>query len=159
MGSDLNRQGKQPPLDSASNWWWLKDQVTWKHIHRNYFNNNRLVGAAMLMVGCSVRAATVAWPTSLPWQRAASRAGLLLQLGKPQLPPKPCQQVATSPSARAQWLEGQKLSHAPKAVLCYTPHTAEPVYIKPFLVFLSRKSAANRWRQMCLSRSVSQILT
>lgn len=98
----------------------------------------------------------MAQPTPIPRQRAASRAGLLLQLGKPQPLPKPCQQVDTSPS---RWLEGQKLSRAPTAVLGCTPHAAEPVYTKPFLVFLSRKSAANRRRQMCLSRSVSQSLT
>lgn len=32
--------------DSASNWWCLKDQITWMSIHRNHFNNDRLAGAA-----------------------------------------------------------------------------------------------------------------
>lgn len=54
---------------------------------------------------------------------------------------------------------GQNLSHASKAVLHCTPRTAAPVYIKPYFVFLCRKSAAHRWRQTCLSRRVSRSLT
>lgn len=115
-------------------WWWWGDHASCQGSQQSRANSSTLAEGSQQ-------------------SRAAAAAG------KPQPLPKHCQQVATSLSVRAQWLEGQNLSRAPKAVLCYTPHTAEPVYIKPLLVCLSRKSTANRWRQMCLSRSVSQSLT
>lgn len=120
------------------------------------------VGAAMATgreAMLSIRAAVVAWPAPLPWQRAAAEQGCGYSWASRGRLPKPCQRVAASRSARARRREGAKLSHASKAVLCYTLHTAASVYIKPFFVFLSRKNAANRWKQTCLSRRVSRRLT
>lgn len=42
------RWSQQTPLESASNWGWLKSQVTWKQIYINHINSYKLVGAAMV---------------------------------------------------------------------------------------------------------------
>lgn len=54
---------QQTPLESASNWGWLKGQVICKQIHINHINSYKPAGAAMVDDGQP-------WPAPLPWHRS-----------------------------------------------------------------------------------------
>lgn len=77
------------------------------------------------------------------------RASIATVRACPQLYPGIGQAVASCWSPVSEWLlpcqqerssgRGQKISHASKMVLCYTPHTILPVYTKPIFCFPLQK--------------------
>lgn len=97
------------------------------------------VGVAALSVGAatatsgeamlSVRPALVAWPALLPWQRAASGAGLRLQLGKPRLPAKALSASGRFPVSESPAAGGGENSAMPPRPCYATPCTPLRLFI------------------------------
>lgn len=90
------------------------------------------VGAAIATGGeamLSLRAAMVAWPAPPPWRRAASGAGLRLQLGKPRLPAKALSASGRFPVSESPAAGGGENSAMPPRPCYATPCTPLRLFI------------------------------